>query len=320
MDQIITDKTGKTIHICGMQQGDLDAADHVTRLAFGTFLGMPDPSKFMGDANYTHIRWKANPTATFCAKMDNEIVGSVIAANWGSVGFFGPLSIHPKVWDQGIAQYLLAPVMESFKTWGSKHLGLYTFAQSTKHIGLYQKFGFYPRFLTSTMSKPVQQRPQNITWSGFSDAGKAEDLLKKCYKLTDSVFGGLDLTREIRSVSAQNLGETVLLWNEDNLIGMAICHCGPGTEAGSGTCYIKFGVVSSDTHSNQNFEKLLLACEQLASKRSLNKITGGVNTARLNAYKLMLAFGYRIDAQGVAMQQPDAGYNREDIFLIDDWR
>jgi hypothetical protein len=100
----------------------------------------------------------------------------------------------------------------------------------------------------------------------------------------------------------------------------AICHCGPGTEAGSGTCYIKFGVVGSDVRSGQHFEKLLVACEQLAWKKSLGKIVGGVNTGRREAYKLMLANGYATNAQGVIMQQPDAGYNREDVFLIDDWR
>ncbi|HEY4111254.1 GNAT family N-acetyltransferase [Puia sp.] len=322
MEQIFKSKAGESVLISTMQQGDLDAADQVTRLAFGTFLGMPDPSQFMGDADFVHTRWKADPTAAFCASIKHEIVGSVFAGNWGSVGFFGPLTTHPKLWDQGIAKYLMAPVMECFQTWGSKHLGLFTFAQSIKHVSLYQKFGFYPRFLTAIMGKPVQQKLQNIVWSCFSDAGQQEaaSLLKQCYTLTDSVFEGLDLTREIQSVSSQNLGETVLLWAEGNLAGIAICHCGPGTEAGSGTCYIKFGVVAPGSRSGQRFEELLIACEQLAGKRSLNKIVGGVNTARRKAYERMLANGYAINGQGVVMQQPDAGYNREDVYLIDDWR
>jgi hypothetical protein len=172
------------------------------------------------------------------------------------------------------------------------------------------------------MSKPVQQRSEKISWSCLSEVGKAEaeSLLKQCYQLTDSVFGGLDLSREIQSVSSQNLGETLLLWDEGNLIGMAVCHCGPGTEAGGGNCYIKFGVVVPGNEASRHFEKLLIACEQLARKKSLSKIEGGVNTARRMAYQSMLANGYKIDMQGVIMQQPDAGYNREEVFLIDDWR
>ena len=41
---------------------------------------------------------------------------------------------------------------------------------------------------------------------------------------------------------------------------------------------------------------------------------------RLAFGTLMLANGYTTNAQGIVMQQPDAGYNREDVFLIDDWR
>jgi hypothetical protein len=35
-----------------LREADLEAADHVMRLAFGTFLGLPDPLQFMGDRDY----------------------------------------------------------------------------------------------------------------------------------------------------------------------------------------------------------------------------------------------------------------------------
>lgn len=34
-----------------MQEDDLEEADTIMRLAFGTFLGLPDPMKIMGDAS-----------------------------------------------------------------------------------------------------------------------------------------------------------------------------------------------------------------------------------------------------------------------------
>jgi hypothetical protein len=39
------------------------------RLAFGTFLGMPEPTSFMGDASYVRARWRADPTAAFGAEV-----------------------------------------------------------------------------------------------------------------------------------------------------------------------------------------------------------------------------------------------------------
>ena len=47
----------------------------------------------------------------------------------------------------------------------------------------------------------------------------------------------------------------------------------------------------------------------------------GVNLARHDAYRLLLDRGYRAFLQGVAMQRPnEAGYNRPDVFALDDWR
>ncbi len=46
--------------------------------------------------------------------------------------------------------------METFAEWGTRHVGLFTFADSPKHVGLYQKYGFWPRSLTAIMSRPVE--------------------------------------------------------------------------------------------------------------------------------------------------------------------
>lgn len=44
-----------------LQENELSAADHIIRLAFGVFLGLPEPTAFMGDANDVRTRWRANP-------------------------------------------------------------------------------------------------------------------------------------------------------------------------------------------------------------------------------------------------------------------
>jgi hypothetical protein len=46
-----------------------------------------------------------------------------------------------------------------------------------------------------------------------------------------------------------------------------------------------------------------------------------VNLAREDAYRRMRSRGYRAAMQGVAMQRPHAdGFNRADVYVIDDWR
>jgi GNAT superfamily N-acetyltransferase len=306
-----------------LEESDLPAADRIFRLAFGTFLGLPDPMTFFGDADYIRTRWLADPTAAFGAEIGGELVGSNFATNWGSVGFFGPLTIRPDLWDRGIAKRLMEPIMGLFSKWGTKHMGLFTFAHSPKHIHLYYRFGFWPRFLTKVMSKPIEQKAGVPQWSRYSEVPKSEreGCLMACHKLTDAIYKGLNAEREIRAVDIQGLGDTVLLWDNSKLAGLAICHCGAGTEAGSGACYIKFGAVRPGSNAGRVFDRLLDACETLASLSGMSRLVAGVNTGRYRAYHRMIVRGFRTDMQGVAMQRPnESGYNRPNVYIIDDWR
>ena len=96
---------------------------------------------------------------------------------------------------------------------------------------------------------------------------------------------------------------------------------GPGTEAGSGVCYVKFGAARSGPTADREFKRLLDACEEWASSRSASRLVAGVNTARHEAYRNLFALGFRTDTQGVVMSKPnEPGYNRPGIYLVDDWR
>jgi len=311
------------ISVHPLQESDVPTADYIMRLAFGTFLGLPEPTTFMGDAAYVRTRWLADPNAAFAAEAGSELVGSNFATNWGSVGFFGPLTIRPDFWDRGVGKRLMEPIVQLFDKWGTKHAGLFTFAHSPKHLGLYQKFGFWPRFLTAIMSKPIEQTSHASQWARFSEVpvSEREGVLSACSELTGAIYEGLDVEHEIRAVAAQGLGETVLLWSNSRLAGLAVCHGGPGTEAGTGVCYIKFGAVFPGPNAEEDFSHLLNACEGMASARGQSRLVAGVNTARREAYRQMIARGFRTDFQGVAMERPnEAGYNRPGVYLIDDWR
>lgn len=76
-------------------ESDLPAADRIVRVAFGTFLGVPDPTTFRGDAAFVRPRWLADPSAVLAAEHAGKLIGSNFAANWGSFGFFGPLTVEP---------------------------------------------------------------------------------------------------------------------------------------------------------------------------------------------------------------------------------
>jgi GNAT superfamily N-acetyltransferase len=312
-----------------LREGDLSEADRIMRLAFGTFLGLPEPMTFMGDASYVRTRWLAAPDAAFGAEVDGKLVGSNFATNWGSVGFFGPLTVEPAHWNKGIGSRLMDPIEECFATWGPRHVGLFTWSHSPSHIHLYEKFGFWARFLTAIMSKSIRQRllegvdEPPSQWSRFStlSEGDKEQVIEDCRELTNTIYDGLDLAGEIRAIDTQDLGDTLLLWDNARLVGFAVCHVGAGTEAGSGACYIKFGVIRPGHNAGENFERLLDACEALAATLGAQLLIAGANMGRHEAYRAMRKQGFRTDIQGVAMQRSnDPGYHIPGVYIIDDWR
>jgi GNAT superfamily N-acetyltransferase len=310
------------ISIRPLQEGDLDTADRVMRMAFGTFLGVPDPMMVFGDADYARSRFAAEPSWAFAAELDGEVVGSNFAARWGSFGFFGPVTVRVDLWDRGIAGRLMEPIMDLFDQWQVRQAGLFTFPHSPKHIGLYQRFGFWPQHLTPLLEKqvaPTTSGREHSTYSEVSDDERST-ILSDCHDLTNAIFEGLDVGHEVRATAAQALGDTLLLHDDSELVGFAVCHCGAG-EAGSGTCFVKFAAVRPGPKAGDLFERLLDACEALAGERGLQRMVAGVNVARHDAYRRLLARRYRVFTEGVIMQRPnEPGYCRPDVYVIDDLR
>ncbi len=316
--------TTDSVNIRPLREGDLPDADRIMRIAFGTFIGLPDPRQFMGDADYVRSRWRSSPGSAFAAEVEGKLAGSNFATRWGSFAFFGPLSLDPKYWDRGFASRLMDPVIDCFERWGVTHAGLFTFAQSTKHIGLYQKFGFRPRSLTLVLEKNLRERlPGSGSWLAYSRLSESErdEALSGCRQITDEIYPGLDVAPEIESIREQCLGETVLISDPKGLLGFAACHHGSESEAGSGVCYVKFGAVSPRSNARESFARLLEACELCGLGAGAARLVAGVNASRREVYEEMLSAGFRVSLTGISMHRPnEPGFSRPGVFVIDDWR
>jgi GNAT superfamily N-acetyltransferase len=320
--------TNQPIKVGLLKESEVEEAGRIARLAFGTFLGMPDPLSFMGDRDLIKPRWHSSHVKVIAAREGGRLIGSNVATRWGSFGFFGPLTVLPEYWERGVAQRLLEATMAIFDRWGLRHSGLFTFAQSAKHVCLYQKFGYWPRYLTAIMTRtpradpamPQGKRADAPTLLSAFARGQREQAIQSCGKLTHKIDKGLDLAGEIRAVLAQRTGDIVLTYTRSVLDAFAVCMNGAGSEGGEHTCYVKFGAARGGGGAGERFDKLLDACEWFASSRGAT-VEAGVNLAREDAYRRMRSRGYRVATQGVAMQRPNAGgFNRADVYVVDDWR
>jgi hypothetical protein len=75
-------------------------------------------------------------------------------------------------------------------------------------VGLYQKYGFWPRFLTAVMTSPMRPdpaRPAPVRLSAVDEADRP-GVMAAVRELSDAVYPGLDVSREIESVRARGWG------------------------------------------------------------------------------------------------------------------
>lgn len=309
----------------GLRADELDVADAVLRRAFGTHLGLADPMTFMGDGDYVRTRWQAAPDLALAAEVDGTLVGTNFVTCWGSVGFFGPLSVEPAWWGRGVARALLEATLPLFEAHGVQHRGLFTFGQSPKHVSLYQAYGFLPRYLTAILAKGVEPGAGGDSageWTTASAEGATGEVVDQAAELTGAILDGLDVRREIEAVADQGLGDTVLVPDPaGGLAGFAVCHAGAGTEAGSGRCYVKFAAVRPGDGAAERLDRLVGAYEAYAAGRDVSWVSVGVSTARRGAYRALLQQGYRPERLGVAMHAPDGdAYHHPAAYVLDDWR
>src|SRR6266581_387533 len=160
-------------------------------------------------------------------------------------------------------------------------------------------------------------------WSRFSELSRAQrdEALHACRDVAETVYPGLDLSGEIGAAHVQGLGDTVLIEGAPGIVAFAVCHYGPRSEAGADTCLVKFGAVRDGRSAEHDYLRLLDACKALAVAAGMSNLLAGANMARNEAYRHLVARGFRTEIQGVTMHRPnDPGYCRPGVYVIDDWR
>ena len=300
---------------------DLPAASRINRVAFSKFFGIPDPAKFRVGADVIGLRWRLWPESGLALELDGRLAAAGLMIRWGSVAILGPVVVAPEHWSKGLARALMPKLIEQVGRGDFAFTGLVTHPQSPKHVRLYESFGFRMQRITAVMAKPVSATPAAARqFSRLPEAERAP-LIGAMRELTDGIFPGLDVTAEAADLAAHGLGETLLLESGGRLDAIALCHVGAGSEASEGQVFVKFAGARGGKGAPARFRRLLAACEAYAALRGGAQLVAGTNTGRTEAYELMLRAGFRTVMNVVAMTRPGTdGYNRPEIFAIDDWR
>lgn len=296
---------------------ELETAQNIVNLAFATQFGLPSPAAF-GDRMTLAPRWRADPESVLVAELDGRIVGSNAVTTWGTFGWFGPLTVHPELWNRGIARALLDATMDRFAARRTTTEALYTFASSPKHVALYQRYGFWPRRLTAVLARTPDSgaTPASRLLSALDPAARAA-VVEELGAITATLRPGLDLAVEMRIVLEQRLGDVLVV---DDTRGrpaaFAVCHAGFGSEAGSNACSVKFACATGPAP----FAALLAAVLAYGARTAADRVVLAINSAREGAYRAALDAGFAIALLGVAMVRGDNAYDHPGAWVIEDHR
>ena len=214
--------------------------------------------------------------------------------------------MRPDRWGRGLGRALLEAALERMAAWDLEHAGLFTWSDSPAHLALYRAAGFWPRFLSLLLAKPI----------AAAAAGPVSTA-----ELAGAVMDGLDLSRDARGVAEHGFGDTVLLEAGGALSGFAVWHTGAGSEAGSGHCLVKLAAVRPGRGAADRFDRLLAACEAFAAGAGAFRLLTAIDAGRLGACRHLLDNGFQVAFHGVTLYRDGKpAYDRPDVWVADDWR
>jgi GNAT superfamily N-acetyltransferase len=261
---------------------------------------------------------------------DGKIVGALVAVMWGTVGLVGPLAVLTNYQNQDIGKQLLRAAQGFFEENHATLEGVVTYPTSPKHLTLYHKLGFRPYGLIAITSRTLGARAAaprparaGLAVRRFStlEESRKKATMQRLRKITNAIYRGLDLGKEVEIVDGLALGDTYLLESGRNLAGFAVCHTPGVSEAPAGAFYVKYLAMDRAHRKPELFDYFLASLEQAAQEAGTQRIIAPVYLPYFAAYQVLVERGYQIDFTMVRMKRGrQEDYEDPSDYVLDDWR
>jgi len=288
-----------------MTAGDLPDVAAVTDAAFAAL--HPRGNRAASDgaavrALLFRTRLTADPAGCFVAVSERDpglVTGALLSVARGTLGWFGPLAVHPQAQHSGVGKRLVAMCVDSWRRRGVRLMGLATFSGSAFHRHFYRQAGFRP----SCGSIGFRTRLASTSMpDGIQHDGQMPDL--------SFLYPGLDISRE--AAAARACGAGLALTAAD---GIAIVHLEPTSQPAS-MGYVPFLAAASRT----TFGKLLGAAEHLSRERGKTGLLTRASSASWQTIDALTDRGYQpleLMMRMKAGENPD--YDHTSCYYLDSW-
>jgi GNAT superfamily N-acetyltransferase len=229
----------------------------------------------------------------------------------GAEGWMGPLAVRTEYQGNGMGKEIVQRGVEWLKSRQTSVIGLETMPRTMDNIGFYSRLGFVPGRLTITMTLDAQNAIDGVRLFGRLSTRARDDALAECRALVQRLLPGYDYTREITLTTDLSVGDTVLLYEDDRLVGFALAHTAPLVE---GRAREELRVLKLAIEDESRLEDLLRAVSDLARRSGTRRVSLRVQGEFGSAYRRVIALGahvrwtdLRMSLAGFEERRPERG-------------
>jgi ribosomal protein S18 acetylase RimI-like enzyme len=290
-----------------MQKDDLDRVREIDAISFGAWWkALRGTDEDIPQRTYTNVLtcWEKGPAGSFVAEEDGNLVGFIFSRTWGSVGWFGTFAVLPEFQGQRIGKTLVEASLDFLQQQPGRTIGLETMPESPNNLGFYPRLGFEFRFPTLLLSRPLETDLPTSHLPRWSVAHREnqERWLEDLRLASDALHPGLDYSKEILVTARYQQGDTLVLTDGGEAIGMSTLRFAPGREGAEPD----YGVVTvlflqSAHRKTELFRTLLEGSEALAAAEGKKELVLSVNALHTWAVDRLLQWGYRVERMRVRM-------------------
>jgi GNAT superfamily N-acetyltransferase len=242
-----------------------------------------------------------------------DIVAFNIVHRSGIEGWMGPIAVRSEHQGAGAGKEIVKRGIEWLKVHGAEIIGLETMPRTMDNIGFYSAMGFLPGRLTLTTTVDASYADRPAPLFGRLASREKDDVLVRCTELVASLLPGYDHSREIQLTDELALGDTLLLYRRDDLVGFALCHTAPLVE---GRAREDLRVLKLALADLSAFDDMVRMLSDLARRSGTRRVSIRVQGEYGDAYQRLIALRGRVRWSDLRMTLAGHEERRTDRGLV----
>jgi GNAT superfamily N-acetyltransferase len=242
-----------------------------------------------------------------------EIIAFNIVHRSGIEGWMGPIAVRSEHQGIGAGKEIVRRGVDWLRLHGATVIGLETMPRTMDNIGFYSAMGFVPGRLTLTTTVDASYADRPATLFGRLASRDKDDALDRCRGLLTALLPGYDHSREIQLTDELALGDTMLMYKRDDLVGFALCHTAPLVE---GRAREDLRVLKLALRDLSAFDEMVRLLSDLARRCGTRRVSVRVQGEYEAAYQRLIGLRGRVRWSDLRMTLAGQGERRAERGVV----